>query len=162
MNILRCIKAWEVQFWVKNMVLQNYMYLKNALRYIIQIWFYECWDPNPNLGYHSNQSCRHGNKNRHAMFTNKNHEFWNRRWPLFLSRLRDVLQQMPKYLKLSGRKSKPVFLSKVSTSLLNKPPIPQLVHVFLVAAHIHEIWSTSSRRICEAEVSNVLMSHFIL
>ena len=44
------------------------------------------------------------------MFTNKNHELQNRRWPLFLSRLREVLQQMPKHLKLSGRRSKTFIL----------------------------------------------------
>ena len=56
-------------------------------------------------------------------------------------------------------KRKPLFLSEVSTSLLNEP---LLVHVFLVTAHLYMIRSTSSRRICVAEVLNVLMSHFIL
>ena len=46
------------------------------------------------------------------MFTNKNHEFRNRRWPLFPSQLREVLQQIPKYLKLSGRKSKTFVLER--------------------------------------------------
>ncbi len=40
------------------------------------------------------------------MFTNKNHEFRNRRWPQFRCPLCEVLKQMPKYLKLSGRNSK--------------------------------------------------------
>ena len=65
-----------------------------------------------NFGYHSNQCCRRGNKNWHAMFTNKSHKFRNRRWPLFLSRLLEVLQQMPRYLKLSGRKSKTFVLER--------------------------------------------------
>ena len=46
------------------------------------------------------------------MFTNKNHELRNRRCPLFLSRLCEVLQQMPRHLKLSGRRSKTFVLER--------------------------------------------------
>ena len=80
------------------------------------IWF------RTNFGYHSNQSCWRGNKNRHAMFTNKNNEFWNRRRPLFLSWLCEVLQQMPKYLKPSGWKSQPFVLEKGVDFLTQQAP----------------------------------------
>ena len=131
-NLFECeysgaLKHWMCNYWVKNMVLQNYLYLKNVLRYIMQIWFKTLIQLRTNFGYHSNQSCRRGNKNRHAPLTNKYHEFWNRKWPLFLSRLREVLQQW-NYLE---ERIKPFFLSEVSTSLLNKLPNPPLVHIFL-------------------------------
>ena len=60
------------------------------------------------------------------MFTNKNLQIPEREMA-FVS-FCEVLQQMPKYLKLSGR-VKSLFLSKVLTSLLNNPP---LVHVLTV------------------------------
>ena len=94
------------------------------------------------------------------MFTNKNYEFQNRRWLLFLPRLHEVLQQMPKPLKLSGRKSKTFILEQGVDFFTQQAPKST---ANLVTAHlVYVIRSNSSRRICEAEVSNVLMSRFIL
>ena len=41
--ILRRIKAWDMQFCVKNMVIQNSLYLEKSLRYVYQTWFFDCW-----------------------------------------------------------------------------------------------------------------------
>ncbi len=77
-KLLRCIKAWDMQFCVKNiMVIQNLLYLG-------QIWFYDCWyfyQIYDQIGHHSNQSSRRGNQQQYKIFTNKNRELWSRRWP---------------------------------------------------------------------------------
>ena len=40
---LRCIKAWDMQFCVKNIVIQNSLYLEKSLRYVHQTWCFDCW-----------------------------------------------------------------------------------------------------------------------